>query len=314
MPARAGGYNGRLPAAPRMPPANPAFANVAFLRIAGFAERPVGEQARLKGRLEARLREAIAGMPAADRIVLDAPDGMALVHFGAPVRALDVVRALCAGGGEEPLKAGLNHGPIAVTARDSGAMVFGDGVSSAATAAGFAPGGRILVTAPFAKMLEATQPDRAAELAPAGEFTDARVRLHAFYTPEPKRLIARRNRLAAYALVGMLAILLLGVIGREVNSRFFPPRPAVVEFDVKPWGDVVIDGVAHGRAPLTLREVKLPPGRHQIRVRSGRYPPLDLKVSLEPGERMTVTHSFTGERARQEPGGFWRDLRRSLGL
>jgi hypothetical protein len=291
-----------------MPTASPVFANIAFLRIAGFAARAVADQARLKGRLEARLREAIAGLPAADRIVLDAPDGMALVHFGAPARALDLVQALCAAAGEEPLKAGLNHGPIAVTARDAGAMVFGDGISSAATASGFAPGDRILVTAPFAKMLEATQPDRAAELAPAGEFTDARVRLHAFYSPEPKRLIARRNRLAAYALVGMLAILLLGVIGREVNSRYFPPRPAVVEFDVKPWGEVVIDGVARGRTPLDLREVELPPGRHQIRVRSGRYPPLDLKVSLEPGERMTVTHSFTGERADQRPGSFWRDL------
>lgn len=297
-----------------MPTASPVFANIAYLRIAGFAGRGVQDQARLKGGIEARLRKAIEGLPAADRIVLDAPDGMALVHFGAPARALDIVQALCAAAGEEPLKAGLNHGPIAVTARDAGAMVFGDGISSAATAAGFAPGGRILVTAPFAKMLEASQPDRAAGLAPAGEFTDARVRLHAFYTPDPQRLIARRNRLAAYALVGMLAILLLGVIGREVNSRFFPPRPAVVEFDVKPWGEVIIDGVARGRTPSELREVELPPGRHQIRVRSGRYPPLDLKVSLEPGERMTVTHSFTGERTDRKPGGFWRDLRRSLGL
>ena len=297
-----------------MPTASPVFANIAFLRIAGFAGRAVADQARLKGRLEARLREAIAGLPAADRIVLDAPDGMALVHFGAPARALDLVQALCAAAGEEPLKAGLNHGPIAVTARDAGAMVFGDGISSAATASGFAPGGRILVTAPFAKMLEATQPDRAAELAPAGEFTDARVRLHAFYTPDPKRLIVRRNRLAAYALVGMLAILLLGVIGREVNSRYFPPRPAVVEFDVKPWGEVVIDGVVRGRTPLDLREVELPPGRHQIRVRSGGYPPLDLKVSLEPGERMTVTHSFTGGRMEKKPGNFLLDWLRGLRL
>ena len=186
-----------------MPTASPIFANIAFLRIAGFAGRGVQDQARLKGRLEARVREAIEGLPAADRIVLDAPDGMALVHFGAPARALDIVQALCAAPGEDPLKAGVNHGPIAVTARDAGAMVFGDGISSAAAAAGFAPGGRIFVTAPFAKMLEASQPDRAAALAPAGEFTDARVRLHAFYTPEPaapdrapqpaRRLRARRH-------------------------------------------------------------------------------------------------------------------------
>lgn len=292
---------------------SPVFANIAFLRIARFDERPVVEQANLKDRLEARVREAIVGIPAADWIVLDANDGIALVLFGDPARSLDLAQSLRAGEGEEPLKVGVNHGPIAVTARDAGGLVFGDGLSAAAAAAGFATGERILVTAPFAKMLEITRPDRAAELAPAGEFTDARVRLHAFYTPEPQRRIARRHRLAAYGLAGILGILLLGVAGREVNRAFFPPRPAVVEFDVKPRGDVVIDGYSHGRTP-PLREVELPPGRHHVQVRYGTAPAFDVRVSLEPGERMTVTHSFVGERAAATPGGLWRDLRRHLGF
>ncbi len=293
--------------------AAPVFANVAFLRITGFDERPVVEQASLKERLEARVRAALAGMPAADRIVLDAADGIAMVLFGEPAKALDLLQSLRAAPGEEPLKAGLNHGPIAVTARDAGAKVFGDGITAAAAAAGFAAAGKLLVTAPFARMLEATRPDRAAELAPAGEFTDARVRLHAFYTPDPQRLAARRNRLAAYALAGILAIVSLGLAGRSVNRYFFPPRPAVVEFDVKPGGDVVIDGISHGRAER-LKEVELAPGRHHVQVRRKGHPPLDLKVSLEPGERMTVTHAFTGSPPPPKPSGFWRDLGRSLGL
>ena len=292
---------------------SPVFANVAFLRIPGFDGRPVVEQASLKERLEARVREAIAGTPAAERIVLDADDGLALVLFGEPARALDLAQSLRAAPGEEPLKVGVNHGPIAVTARDAGAMVFGDGLTAAATAARFAPGERILLTAPFAKMLEATRPDRAAELAPAGEFTDARVRLHAFYTPEPQRLVERRNRLTAYALAGVLGILLFGVAGREVNRRFFPPRPAVVEFDVKPRGEVLIDGMHYGLAP-PIREVELAPGRHSILVRSKGHPSLNLSVSLEPGERMTVNHTFVGTRPATKPGSFWRDLRRSLGF
>lgn len=293
--------------------ASPVFANIAFLRIAGFDGRPVAEQAGLKGRLEERVRAAIAGIPAGDRIVLDAADGMALVLFGEPVRALDLAQALRAPAGEQPLAIGLNHGPLAVSERGTDARVFGDGLTAAAVAAGFAAEGRVLVTAPFAKMVEATRPDRAAELAPAGEFTDARVRLHAFYTPEPQRLVARRNRLAAYALAGMLAILLLGLAGRTASRHFFPPRPAVVEFAVKPRGDVVIDGYSHGRTP-PLREVELPPGRHHVQVRSGAHPPLDIKVNLEPGERMTITHTFAAERETRSPGGFWRDLRRSLGF
>ena len=292
--------------------ASPVFANVAFLRIAGFEGRPVVEQASHKERLEARVRDAVAGIPAADRIVLDADDGLAVVLFGEPLRALDLAQSLRAAPGEEPLKVGVNHGPIAVTARDAGGVVFGDGITAAAAASGFAAAGRTLVTVPFARMLEATRPDRAAELAPAGEFTDARVRLHAFYTPDPQRLVARRNRLAAHALVGILAIVSLGLAGRSVLRYLLPPRPAVVEFDVRPRGDVVIDGLSYGPTP-PLREVEIPPGRHHVLVRSGRNPPVDVRVNLEPGERMTVTHSFAGERPAQKPGGFWRELGRDAG-
>ena len=252
-----------------MPTASPVFANIAFLRIAGFDGRPVVEQASLKDRLEARVREAIAGIPAADRVVLDAADGLAIV-------------------------------------------VFGDGITAAAAASGFATAGKTLVTAAFARMLEATRPDRAAELAPAGEFTDARVRLHAFYTPDPQRLVARRNRLAAHALVGILLIVSLGLAGRSVIRYLLPPRPAIVEFDVRPKGEVLIDGLSYGPTPPLL-EVEVPPGRPHILVRSGRNPPVDVRVNLEPGERMSVTHSFAGERPAQKPGGFLRDLGRDVG-
>lgn len=293
--------------------AKPVFANIAFFRIADFDGRPVAVQAHLKEGLEDRVRAAIAELPAAERIVLDAADGIALVILGEPARALDIAQSLRTGTGNERLQVGVNHGPVAITARDAGAMVFGDGLGGAAAAAGFATDGRLLVTVPFAKMLEATRPDRAYELVPAGEFTDARVRLHAFYTPEPQRLLARRNRFAAYALAGMLGILLLGIVARQVNVRYFPPRPAIVEFIVKPHGYVVVDGIAHGRAP-PLRDLELSPGRHHVQVRNGGYPPLDFRVNLEPGERMTVTHSFAGEREMAKPGGFWRDLRRNLGF
>ena len=69
---------------PRMPTAAPVFANVAFLRIPRFDDRAVVDQASLKERLERRVREAIAGMPAAERIVLDAADGVAWCSSGSP--------------------------------------------------------------------------------------------------------------------------------------------------------------------------------------------------------------------------------------
>ncbi len=294
-------------------PAVPVFANVACLRLPRFGERPVAQQAALKEALEARVREAVAPLPAGERIVLDAADGVAVVLFGAPARALDLARALAVAGGEDAPRAGLDHGPLAVTGRDPAATVFGDGVAAAAAAARFAEPGHLLVTASFARALEATHPDRAAELAPAGEYTDTRVRLHAFYALDPKRLAARRSRLSAYALAGILGILLLGVGGREAIRRFFPPAPAVISLDVKPRGEVLVDGRLRGTTP-PLTTLEVPDGRHQVLVRHGTYPPLDLVVVLEPGEKMAITHTFAGERSPARPEGFWRGLRRRFAL
>jgi hypothetical protein len=294
------------------PPA-PVAASVAFLRVARFDERSVVEQAALKTRLEQRVRLCLAAVPPEERIVLDAEDGVALVCFGEPVRALDLARELCDEPGEEAVQVGLNHGPLAVTGRDADAKVFGDGVAAAAAAARFATPGRLFVTSGFAAALEATRPDRAAELAPAGEYTDARVRLHSLYTPDPERRAARRNRLAAYALAGMLGILVLGVAGREAIRRFFPPRPATVFLEVKPRGFVTVDGISHGRTP-PLERIELPPGRHRIRVTSERQPALEFSVDLGPGERMTVTHTFGKDAPREAPGSFWRDMKRRLGF
>jgi hypothetical protein len=162
-------------------------------------------------------------------------------------------------------------------------------------------------------MLEATRPARAAELAPAGEFTDARVRLHAFYTPDPHRLVVRRNRLFTYALTGILLILLLGFAARSVIDHYYPPRPALVEFDVKPRGEIVIDGVLRGKVP-PLRVVEVEAGRHRILVRNGKAPPLLLNVDLQAGERMAVSHTFGEPPAPPKPGGFWRNLRRQFGF
>jgi hypothetical protein len=81
-----------------MSAAHPTYANVVFLRLPGFAALPVVEQAGAKERLEARARRAIAPLAADERIVLDADDGLALVVFGEPERALDVAHGVTAEG------------------------------------------------------------------------------------------------------------------------------------------------------------------------------------------------------------------------
>ena len=187
--------------------ANPVYANVAFLTIPEFETLPVSEQAVLKDRAEARVKAALAGVPASERVVLDANDGLALVIFGDSARALDVAQALR---GDDPrLNVGLNYGPLALTSRGNDARVFGDGLTAAAAAARFATPQKLLATQDFLRALEAAAPQRAADLTNAGEFTDTRIRQHSLFTPDPARALRRRRRAILTAASGVAAILLL---------------------------------------------------------------------------------------------------------
>ena len=287
----------------------PAHASVAFLRIPGFDTRPVAEQAAAKQALEARARDAIAGFAAADRAVLDADDGVALVLFGDPARALETIESLAARG--DPLQAGLNYGPLALTAKGGDGRVFGDGLAAAAAAARFAAPERTLITDEFRRALAATNPVRAASLAPAGDFTDTRVRLHSLYAVDRAGRRAERRRILRQAVAGVAAILFLGVSARVVRHVFFPTEPATVTLAIRPRGEVWVDGAPRGRSP-PLTELELAPGRHVIVVRFPGAPPYETELRLKAGERRTLAHSFAA--ARPEPkGGFWRDLRRRFG-
>jgi hypothetical protein len=60
----------------------PALASVVFIRVTEFARRPVAEQARLRAQLESALAVALIRIPPQIRIILDAPDGMAIAVLG----------------------------------------------------------------------------------------------------------------------------------------------------------------------------------------------------------------------------------------
>jgi hypothetical protein len=290
----------------------PIQAHVAFMRIPGFDGRSVAEQASLKDRLEGRVRSAIANIDERDRAVLDAEDGVALVLFGDPARALRIAQSLR--GEEASLQVGLNHGPIARSA-ETGGTIFGDGLAAAATVARFAPPERILVTDEFRRCLELAAPELAADLASAGEFSDTHLRQHRLYTLDRKRGAVRRRRYVMRLLGGVLAILLLGVAAREAHQRFFPPKPAVILLSVKPRGEVFVDGVAQGRSP-PLARVEVDAGRHVVVIRSAGSPPLQLTLNLKAGEETTITHTFVPPRRapeKTEQPSFWRDLRRRFG-
>ncbi len=295
-----------------MPPDNtPAYASVAFLRITAFDRRSVSEQAALKEKLEAHVRECIAHVPPADRAVLDADDGIALALFGEPARALDLGQALQETPAGLDLQLGLNHGPLAASAGGPDARVFGDGLGAAAAASRFAAPGQLLVTQDFANALEARDAGRRVSLVPAGDFTDTRVRLHSLFAYDAAKEARRRRRLLAFAAGGFVAIVALGGVARFVVPWLFPPPPALVTLAIKPRGEVLLDGVPRGHTP-PLTELEVKPGRHVLVVRHPGFTPLQLTLDLKPGERMTVTHAFNAPRTEPKRD-FWHELRRKFG-
>src|SRR6185295_13141037 len=95
------------------PRSTAAHASVAFLRIHGFGQQPVVEQARLKSRLEELAGAACARLRADERIVLDAPEGLAVVVLANPRGALELAWRAGDGSGLA-LAVGIAHGPVRV--------------------------------------------------------------------------------------------------------------------------------------------------------------------------------------------------------
>jgi hypothetical protein len=183
------------------------YASVVFLKIPEFARRGAVEQARQRAQLEAAVAVAIADLSEESRIVLDAADGVALAVLADPHGALRLAeRTLAAGTAGLPLAAGITHGAVRQTGSGEGLM--GDGIAVAAAIAGLAGPSKVLLTREFRDALADALPGAESALARAGTHTDASLRAHQLYRPDPRAPGARARR---YGLAGMgLAIALLG--------------------------------------------------------------------------------------------------------
>src|SRR5437867_11244733 len=98
------------------------LASVVFLKIQEFARRPVQEQARLRAQLEAVVAVTTAELAPANRIVVDAADGAAIVVLGDPRGALQLAaRAPAATPAGLPLCVGVNSRTVHLAAGRRGA-------------------------------------------------------------------------------------------------------------------------------------------------------------------------------------------------
>ena len=270
-----------------------AHAFVLAIRLVDFAAQPVADQAASRERLEAMIARAIAGIPPAERIVLDAAEGAVVVFLGDAAAALAAGDAALAAAadGAAPVALGLNAGPAKPVNATGHANVIGDGVAAALATAGFATAGELLATRAFR---DAVSPDHADRFADAGERTDASLRPHQVYRCKPAAPSHAPGRRRLLRTLATSAVVLLagGAAVRTIRQGAAERRkPARVALAITPWAEVSVDGVARGRTP-PLQTLELPAGRHTIAIRHGNAAPLLLDLDLEPGEETTVRHAF----------------------
>ncbi len=186
-----------------------AFASVVFLKIPEFSRRTVPEQARQRAQLEAAVAVALADVPEPARIVLDAADGIGVALLADPLGALHLAeRTLAAGSAGLPVAAGLTHGAVRAAGNGAGEGLMGDGVAVAAAVAGLAGPSKMLMTREYRDALADAVPGAEALLVKAGTHTDASLRSHQLYRPDPRAPGSRGRR---YLLAGIaLSIALLG--------------------------------------------------------------------------------------------------------
>jgi hypothetical protein len=191
------------------------FASVAFLKIHDFGRRPVVEQARLRAQLEAVVAVTLPALEESGRVVLDAADGIALVVLGDARGTLRIAeRTLAAGVAGLPLAIGITHGAVRQSGNGSAEGLLGDGIAVAAAIAELAGPQKLLLTREFRQALADAAPGAEAAVAAAGTHTDASLRAHELYKPDPRAARSRARRYAAASVLAVLAFLGAGVAYR----------------------------------------------------------------------------------------------------
>ena len=174
----------------------------------------------MRSQLESAVAVAFKGIPARCRIPLDAPDGMAIAVLGHPEAALNIAER-CTSVAEIgiALSIGINHGAIQLMPDDADHPgLLGDTFGIAASIAEFGGPQRITTSRTFADALWKANPWRARSLRSTGTYTDAQVRTHELFTPDPSANARRRKILVATG--GTLAVALLaGAIALRSKRR-----------------------------------------------------------------------------------------------
>jgi hypothetical protein len=67
--------------------------------------------------------------------------------------------------------------------------------------------------------------------------------------------------------------------------------PATVVLDIRPWGEVIVNGKAGGVSPPT-KTLKLAPGKYRIEIRNTTFAAHVETLELKSRDELTVRHTF----------------------
>jgi class 3 adenylate cyclase len=167
--------------------------SVLFLDIAGYSQRAVTEQIRLKDKFNEVLAGSLADLAARDRVVIDTGDGAAIAFLDDPERALFAALAIFDNVGELPVRMGINLGPVYLSKDINGQdNVIGDGINVAQRVMSFAQPGELLVSRSFYEVVLLLSGDYATMFQARAAQSDKHNRVHELYAVSQAVRVGRR--------------------------------------------------------------------------------------------------------------------------
>ena len=290
-------------------------ASVAYLRIPDFAQHGVAEEAQLKERLEHVIATALPVLNAQEWIVIDASEGLAVVILANPRGALKFAWRALAETDITPA-IGIAHGPVRV-AQGQPPVLYGDALLAAEGTARATARGEVLITRDYRDALTRSRPMMRRLLPRAGTAIDDQGRAFEIYRADHPVAMKRQKSFFTMALLIAAGIVTAAIAIRANRAPppppvvVAPPPPPVVQalpepvpgavvFEIKPSGEVYVDGTLKGKTP-PLKKIQVPPGTHQVEVRSGRFKPLVVELAVGPGEEFAVEHNFVARTPPKAP-------------
>ena len=167
--------------------------SVLFLDIAGYSQRAVTDQIRIKDRFNQVLANSLAGLEARDRVVIDTGDGAAIAFLDDPERALFAALGIFDNVGELQVRMGINLGPVYLSKDINGQdNVIGDGINVAQRVMSFANAGELLVSRSFYEVVLLLSGEYSTMFHAKTSQTDKHNRVHEVYAVSQAVRVGRR--------------------------------------------------------------------------------------------------------------------------